>query len=90
VPDTFPNFGGGFGKPEQLAIFGVYDALPALMATSVVICMIGIALPFTWLGASLGFVPLPALYWPAVIAIIGCYAALTHCVKTWLVRRWGM
>jgi magnesium-transporting ATPase (P-type) len=65
-------------------------ASPALMATSVVICMIGIALPFTSLGASLGFVPLPALYWPAVIAIIGCYAAVTHYVKTWSVRRWGM
>jgi len=25
-----------------------------------------------------------------VIAIIGCYAVLTHYVKTWFVRRWGM
>ncbi|HWN49509.1 MAG TPA: hypothetical protein VNO18_06715 [Xanthobacteraceae bacterium] len=50
----------------------------------------GIALPFTWFGGTLGFVPLPALYWPVVIAIIGCYAVLTHYVKTWFVRRWGM
>ena len=42
------------------------------------------------IGASLGFVPLPPLYWPIVIAIIGCYAVLTHLVKTWFVRRWGM
>ena len=65
-------------------------ASPALIATSLVICIVGIALPFTWFGGSLGFVPLPALYWPAVIAIIGCYAVLTHIVKTWFVRRWGM
>jgi hypothetical protein len=44
-------------------------ASPALIATSVVISVIGITLPFTWIGATLGFVPLPPLYWPAVIAI---------------------
>ena len=65
-------------------------ASPALIATSLTICIVGITLPFTWFGGSLGFVPLPALYWPAVIAIICCYAVLTHIVKTWFVRRWGM
>lgn len=65
-------------------------ASPALIATSVIICIVGVTLPFAWLGSSLGFVPLPLLYWPAVIAIIACYAMLTHCVKTWFVRRWGM
>jgi Mg2+-importing ATPase len=65
-------------------------ASPSLIATSLIICIVGVTLPFTWLGESLGFVPLPRLYWPAVIAIIGCYAVLTHYVKTWFVRRWGM
>jgi Mg2+-importing ATPase len=65
-------------------------ASPALIATSLVICIVGIALPLTWFGGTLGFVPLPGLYWPAVIAIIVCYALLTHYVKTWFVRRWGM
>jgi P-type Mg2+ transporter len=65
-------------------------ASPALIATSVVICMVGIALPFTSIGGSLGFVPLPALYWPVVLAIIACYAVLTHVTKVWFVRRWGM
>jgi P-type Mg2+ transporter len=62
----------------------------ALISTSILICAVGIALPFTWVGESLGFVPLPPSYWPAVIAIIGCYAVLTQIVKTWFVRRWGM
>ena len=65
-------------------------ASPALITTSLVISVVGITLPFTWIGASLGFVPLPPLYWPAVIAIISCYAVLTQLVKTWFVRRWGM
>jgi Mg2+-importing ATPase len=65
-------------------------ASPALITTSIIISVIGVTLPFTWIGASLGFVPLPPLYWPAVIAIIGCYAVLTQSVKSWFVRRWGM
>ncbi|MBO0750769.1 MAG: magnesium-translocating P-type ATPase [Bradyrhizobiaceae bacterium] len=65
-------------------------ASAALIATSIIICMVGVSLPFTWLGASLGFVPLPPFYWPAVIAIVGCYAVLTHRVKTWFVQRFGM
>src|SRR6201993_743955 len=33
-------------------------ASPALIATSIIICTIGMTLPFTWAGAALGFVPL--------------------------------
>jgi Mg2+-importing ATPase len=65
-------------------------ASPALIATSIVICTVGIALPFTHVGSSLGFVPLPPLYWPVVVAIIGCYAVLTHLTKVWFVHRWGL
>jgi Mg2+-importing ATPase len=65
-------------------------ASPALIATTVVICVVGIAMPFTWLGAALGFVPLPWLYWPLVASMLLSYAILTHLVKVWFVRRWGM
>ena len=65
-------------------------ASPALIATTVIICTIGIALPFTWAGSALGFVPLPGLYWPLVVAMLLTYAILTHLVKVWFVRRWGL
>jgi P-type Mg2+ transporter len=65
-------------------------ASPALIATTIIIGVIGIALPFTWAGAALGFVPLPWHYWPLVAAMLFCYAVLTHLVKAWFVRRWGM
>jgi Mg2+-importing ATPase len=32
---------------------------PALIATTVIICTVGMTLPFTWAGAALGFQPLP-------------------------------
>ena len=62
-----------------------------LIATSVIICMVGIALPFTFVGQeALKFTPLPDLYWPIIAAFLLTYATLTHLVKTWFVRRWGM
>ena len=65
-------------------------ASSALIATSITICIIGILLPFTWVGATLGFTPLPRLYWPLAAAMLLSYAVLTHRVKVWFVRRWGM
>jgi P-type Mg2+ transporter len=65
-------------------------ASPALIATSLIICAIGIALPFTPIGDALKFTPLPPLYWPIIASFLLSYAILTHLVKTWFVRRWGM
>lgn len=65
-------------------------ASSALIATTIVVCAIGIALPFTTAGAALGFIRLPLLYWAIVAAIVLTYACLTHLVKTWFVHRWGM
>ncbi|HLY56130.1 MAG TPA: magnesium-translocating P-type ATPase, partial [Stellaceae bacterium] len=41
-----------------------------LIATTIIIAMIGVALPFTHLGHALGFKPLPHLYWPALAAML--------------------
>jgi len=67
----------------------------ALIATTVIICIIGMALPYTsvgeaFVGEALGFVPLPSLYWPLVFLIVASYATMTHFVKVWFVSRWGM
>jgi Mg2+-importing ATPase len=65
-------------------------ASPALMVTTIIICAVGIALPFTWAGSALGFTPLSWPYWPLVTAMLFAYAVLTHFVKAWFVRRWGL
>jgi Mg2+-importing ATPase len=39
------------------------------------------------MGLWLGFVPLPALYWPLLLATLVSYVALTQLVKMWLVRK---
>jgi Mg2+-importing ATPase len=65
-------------------------ASTAMITTTIIICVVGIMLPTTWVGATLGFVPLPWLYWPIVAAMLLCYAVLTHIVKVWFVRKCGL
>jgi Mg2+-importing ATPase len=62
----------------------------ALMTTSLIVAAIGIAMPFTRLGTFLGFIPLPPLYWIALLLILPSYAVLTHLMKTWFVRHFGL
>jgi Mg2+-importing ATPase len=64
-------------------------ASPPLLAATAVICAIAVVLPYTALGATLGFVPLPALYWPIIAGFLLGYATLATLVKTWFVRRYG-
>jgi P-type Mg2+ transporter len=65
-------------------------ASTALITTTVIIAAIGMALPFTSLGGFLGFVPLPPAYWLALGLILMSYVVLTHFVKTWFIRRFGL
>jgi Mg2+-importing ATPase len=62
----------------------------ALITMSLIIAALGIAIPFTWLGAFLGFTPLPPMYWIALLLILLSYAVMTHFVKTRFVRRFGL
>ena len=61
-----------------------------VIATSLIIAAVGIALPFSWFGGTLGFVPLPPTYWIYLGLILVSYAVLTHLVKTWCTRRFGL
>jgi Mg2+-importing ATPase len=61
-----------------------------LILTSLAICATGLWLPVSPLAGALGFVPLPALYWPALLAMLLGYLALTHVMKTWFHRRFGL
>jgi Mg2+-importing ATPase len=58
-----------------------------LTMTTLVIMLLGAYLPYSPLAAALGFVPLPALYWPLLLLTLGCYVALTQLVKAWLLKR---
>jgi Mg2+-importing ATPase len=61
-----------------------------MMLTTISIMAIGAWLPFSPLATFLGLVPLPAVFfaWLALFTLL--YSVLTHLVKTWFYRRFGM
>ncbi|MCD2175762.1 magnesium-translocating P-type ATPase [Rhizobium sp. C4] len=65
-------------------------ASPPLIISTIIICAIAVALPYSPLAGTLGLQPLPLLYWPIVASFLVGYAVLTTIVKTWFIRKWGM
>ncbi len=62
---------------------------PALLFATGAVMAIGIALPFTPIGAGVGLVPLPGAYFLWLLATLVAYTALTQIVKTMFARRYG-
>ena len=60
-----------------------------LILTSVIIVAVGAWLTVSPLANTLGFVPLPPLYWLFLAIMLLCYAILTQVVKIWFIRRFG-
>jgi Mg2+-importing ATPase len=60
-----------------------------LIATSLIIVAVGAWLTVSPLAETLGFVPLPPLYWLLLALMLPCYVVLTQIVKTWFYRRYG-
>ena len=60
-----------------------------LILTSLIIVAAGALLTVSPLAATLGFVPLPPLFWLYLAIMLLGYALLTQVVKTWFIRRFG-
>ena len=60
-----------------------------LILTSVIIVAVGALLTVSPLASTLGFVPLPALYWLLLAIMLACYVVLTQLMKTWFYHRFG-
>ncbi|MET9607784.1 magnesium-translocating P-type ATPase [Streptomyces sp. NPDC006512] len=60
-----------------------------VMVMTVLAVLTGLWLPFSPLAPSLGFVALPAGYFPWLIGVLLAYCTLTQLVKTWYIRRFN-
>jgi len=58
-----------------------------LVATSLGVVALGVALPYTALGRWFGFVPLPLDFLLALAVMVALYLVLTEFVKRWFYRR---
>ena len=76
-------------RTRRLAFIESHASLP-LTVMSLVVCVIGVGLPYSALAAGLGLTPLPLSYWPILTAMILAYLTLTHLMKIWLHKRFGV
>ncbi|MEU9799806.1 magnesium-translocating P-type ATPase [Streptomyces sp. NPDC051000] len=60
-----------------------------VMVMTVLAVLTGLWLPFSPAAGSLGFVALPAGYFPWLVGVLLAYCTLTQVVKTWYIRRFG-
>jgi Mg2+-importing ATPase len=58
-----------------------------LIVTTACIMIIGMWLPSSPIGPSLGLTPLPPLYWTLLAVTLTCYVLLTQGVKALLLRK---
>jgi Mg2+-importing ATPase len=75
-------------RTTKVPFFQSRASLPMLLITATVMA-VGIYLPFSPIASSLGFVPLPAVYFLWLAAILTCYCVLTQFVKTWFIQKYG-
>jgi len=62
---------------------------PALALATAAVMAVGILIPFTGFGRSIGMQPLPISFFGWLALILLAYAALAQAVKTWYVLRYG-
>ncbi len=73
-------------RTNKIPFLQSWSSWPVL-ASSIAIMAIGIAVPFTPLGTYLGFTAPPPMYWPFLVVTLLSYVVLTQLVKMWLLRR---
>jgi Mg2+-importing ATPase len=76
-------------RTRRLAFFESRASVP-LTLTTLTVCLVGMYLPYSAFAAAFGFVPLPWAYWPILALMIVLYLALTHIMKLWFHRRFGL
>ena len=65
-------------------------ASPFLLMTTMIVMIAGVVLPYLSIGSYFGFVPLPATFWIWIAGFLLCYSLLTHAVKVWFHRKYGI
>jgi len=75
-------------RTKKIPFFQSRAANPVILLTLLVMA-IGILIPFTSLGASLGLVPLPMIYFACLAGILTGYCILLQLVKVWYIRKFG-
>jgi len=61
-----------------------------LTFTTLVVMAVAIYLPFSPMAGALALTRLPRSFWLWIALTLACYVTITHIVKTWFIRRFGV
>ena len=75
-------------RTEKIPFIQSKATAPVTIMTGIIMA-IGVFIPFSPFGASIGFKPLPIAYFPWMLAIVLSYCILTQLVKMWYIRRFA-
>lgn len=74
-------------RTQKIPFIQSIASIPLLLTTAIIMA-IGIYIPYSYVGASIGLVPLPFSYFPWLIATLICYCILTQIVKVWFINKY--
>ena len=75
-------------RTRRVPFFGSC-ASPPMFFTTLAVMVFGSWLPYSPFAKTLGFVPLPSIYWLWITGFLVVYCFLTHLIKVWFIRRFG-
>lgn len=73
-------------RTKKIPFFQSMATWPVII-TTVLIMIIGIYLPYSFIGPAIGFVELPNSYFIILAATLICYSILTQFVKVWYIKK---
>ncbi|MGA7723476.1 MAG: magnesium-translocating P-type ATPase [Ignavibacteriaceae bacterium] len=76
-------------RTRKVPFFGSMASMPMTL-TTLFIMAIGAWLPYSPFATTFGFVPLPAQYWLWIAGFLISYSVLTHFIKTWFFKKYGV
>jgi Mg2+-importing ATPase len=75
-------------RTRKIPFIQSWATAPVVALTSLIV-LIGIAIPFSPLAATLKLQPLPLSYFPWLIGILTAYCLLTQLVKKWYIKKFN-
>lgn len=75
-------------RTQKIPFIQSIASAPLLIAT-IIIMAIGIYIPYSYIGAAIGLVPLPLSYFPWLLLTLICYCTLTQIIKVWFIKKFN-
>ena len=73
-------------RTQKIPFLQSHASGPLLLTTGIIMA-VGIYIPYSYVGASIGLAPLPLSYFPWLLLTLLSYSILTQLVKNWFIKK---